>query len=309
MVEIALMKAMKNRKIAILTHASDKFESRNYLLGLLVEAWREAGGEIIVLSGTRHPEAADALFLHVDLTVIPDEYLAVAARYPVVINGRVRDISKRNVSANLIGIHDSYAGPVIVKTDRNCGGFPERQSQSALVLRAFRKLQRLLPWTWTGYLTSDRYPIYPSPGEVPRLVWHNRLLVVEKFIPEREGNYYATRHWLFLGDHEMSHRVFSINPIVKAANVMDRQYDLPVPDELRRLREELGLDYGKFDYVMVNGKPVLLDVNPTVGISSRINPSPHIRHIVAKLAPGLYSLLPPRAPVSPKTHNPDPGSS
>ena len=32
-----------------------------------------------------------------------------------------------------------------------------------------------------------------------------------------------------------------------------------------KLREQMGFDYGKFDYVIHEGKPILLDANKTVG--------------------------------------------
>jgi hypothetical protein len=37
------------------------------------------------------------------------------------------DISKLAISANLVGRGDAYAGPVIVKTNCNYGGVPERR--------------------------------------------------------------------------------------------------------------------------------------------------------------------------------------
>jgi hypothetical protein len=56
---------------------------------------------------------------------------------------------------------------------------------------------------------------------------------------------------------------------------------------------------------LLNGKPVLLDANPTIGIASRTNPSPHIRYLVEKLAPGLHAFLPPRTFTSPEPLNLD----
>ena len=36
-----------------------------------------------------------------------------------------------------------------------------------------------------------------------------------------------------------------------------------MPDELRNIRRDLGFDYGKFDYAIVNDRVVLYDVNRT----------------------------------------------
>lgn len=38
-----------------------------------------------------------------------------------------------------------------------------------------------------------------------------------------------------------------------------------VPDELIKLRQELGLDYGRIDFTIYDGKAVVLDVNKTIG--------------------------------------------
>ena len=70
----------------------------------------------------------------------------------------------------------------------------------------------------------------------------------------------------------MSQRLVSSRPIVKAANIVRRDYDLPIPDKLRAMREELGFDYGKFDYVVADGEVALLDANrtPTVGRNTKV---------------------------------------
>ena len=81
-------------KIAVLTHVKDNFVSGPYLLRFLVEVWKNIGIDIRVLRGTEHFEPADALILHPDLTIVPDDYLAFCKQYPLVINGGVRDISK-----------------------------------------------------------------------------------------------------------------------------------------------------------------------------------------------------------------------
>ena len=60
-------------KIAILTHERQQFESGSYLLHPLLSLWAKSGIEIVVLRGPKHYEPADALFMHIDLTVIPEE--------------------------------------------------------------------------------------------------------------------------------------------------------------------------------------------------------------------------------------------
>lgn len=277
-----------HHKVAVLTHPRDKFESGSYHLLKMIEIWRTLGIDVAVLHGIDRFEEADALFLHVDLTVIPEEYLAFCRRYPVVINGRVHDISKRKISRNLVTPGGPYQGEVIVKTDLNHAGRSEQRAVRLWRLR--RMLASCLPWGWTGNLTPESYPIFPSPAAVPGRVWKDSRLVVERFIPEREGKYYCLRQWLFLGNRSVGQRLVSPNPVVKAANIVRRDYDLPVPEALRAMREELGFDYGKFDYVIANGKAVLLDANrtPTAGLKTKV---PRRKNNAEELAPGLASFL------------------
>lgn len=91
--------------------------------------------------------------------------------------------------------------------------------------------------------------------------------MVERFLPEMVGSQFALRVWLFFGEREYSVRMFSDSQIVKAKNISHYEYLDRVPDSLRRERQRLGMDFGKFDYVEVNGEVILLDVNktPTVG--------------------------------------------
>ena len=277
-----------HHKVAVLTHPRDKFESGSYHLLTMIDIWRKSDIEVAVLHGIGHFEAADALILHVDLTVIPGEYLAFSRRYPIVVNGRVHDISKRRISRSLVTAGDPYPGAVIVKTDLNHAGRAEQRAMRLWRLR--RILAKCLPWVWTGNLTPEFYPVFPSLAAVPRPVWNDSRLVVERFIPEREGKYYCLRQWLFLGNRSVSQRLISPHPIVKASNVVRRDYDLPVPEALRTIREELGFDYGKFDYVIANGAVVLLDANrtPTAGRNTKV---PRRRNNAEELAPGLASFL------------------
>ncbi|MCE5195214.1 MAG: hypothetical protein LLF28_07200 [Nitrospiraceae bacterium] len=279
---------MKNKgKIAVLTHSKDNFKDYGYLLKLLCDEWEKTGIKVSVLIGVSCLEPADALILHTDLTKVPDEYLAFSKHYPLVINERAADISKRRVSKNLVNAADYYDGPVIVKTDRNAGGLPELLgSKPSLKERIKRKITRTLPFRLTGHVDANAYPIFAKPDDIPKSVWRNPSLVVEKFLPEKEGNYYCLRQWIFFGDSEISQRCFSYKPIVKANNVVSKEFDLPIPKSLRTLRTELGFDYGKFDYLVVNGEAVLLDANRTPTIISG-NIAERVKTNIKHLANGL----------------------
>ena len=278
-------------KVTVLTHANDNFETGPYVLSRVVESWKKIGIDVRILRGIGRFEAADALILHVNLTIVPDTYLDFCRQYPVVINGGVQDISKRKISSHLVSPQDFYCGPVIVKTNRNFGGAPERMiAQQRFLHRLISRVKRRLPWSWTGYLHPQEYPVFASSRDVPHAVWRNPHLVVEKFLPEREGHYYCLRNWIFFGDREVNRRVFSTNPIVKARNTTHHEDGFPVPGELRALRAKLRFDYGKFDYTLVNGETVLCDANHTPGIRQGIL-TPRQAFMVEELAQGLFSFF------------------
>jgi hypothetical protein len=90
---------------------------------------------------------------------------------------------------------------------------------------------------------------------------------VERFLPERDGNFYCLRTWVFLGPAETNSLCWAKSPIVKSHNVVKREAVPEVPQELRDIRQALGFDFGKFDYAIVDGRVVLYDVNrtPTLG--------------------------------------------
>jgi len=89
-------------------------------------------------------------------------------------------------------------------------------------------------------------------------------VVIEKFLPEIEDGHYHTRIYQFLGDRAICSRLVSTQPIVNVASTI-RIEDVTPPPEILAWRQQLAIDYGKLDYVMVDGRAVLLDVNKTVG--------------------------------------------
>jgi hypothetical protein len=243
---------------------------------------------------------ADVIIPHLDLTIIPNEYREFLSQYPVVINRDVIDISKSKISTNIIGQENTYDGPVIVKTDRNSGGLPEKRLLSKLyVIRAISsklsdgivsKLRRNGPdsiaWGDVKYLNSSDYPVFPSLQDVPKDIFDNKNLVVEKFLPEVEAGMYCVRYYNFLGDKDV-HKVYrSKEKIVKGSDQVQSE-GMPVPAELDAIRQELGMDYGKLDYVLRDGKVVLLDVNRTPGCEK----GQMARNMAHHLAEGIWSKL------------------
>src|SRR5260370_24794106 len=184
--------------IAILFHEnSRKRHLSSYAITFLAEFWRQDGTRVHYLFGTRKFVPADLLLIHVDLSVVPDEYLEFASRYPIALNRAAKDIRKSLISANLVRPGDSYSGKVIVKTDLNYGGSPER-----IIRRNPSLWRRLSPCLFvrdstdgSGFKAPFDYRIYNSLAEVPPAVFERNDVVVEKFLPEQEENFFFVRHY------------------------------------------------------------------------------------------------------------------
>lgn len=257
-----------------------------YLMSCLAELWREQGHRVTVGPSLRLD--ADIGILHVDRTFVPVQCVPDNPKGRPLLNASILDISKRRISKNLVGPDSNYTGQVIVKTDANSFGWPERAAMSNWILRRFyHLLGYAVSWRLTRELLCANYPVLDSLKCVPEWVWSRDDLVVEKFLPEVEGNEFMLRVWDFFGDQEYGVRLFSHNPIVKVRGITRYEYIDSVPESLRQVRRKLGMDFGKFDYVMVNGEAVLLDVNKTPTV--RAARSPNSNH--QRLASGLASYL------------------
>ena len=277
--------------IVVLTHERDRFRSRGYTLESFFAPWTAAGHDVRVHEGPHRPPPGDLAILHVDTTVVAEAYLEAARHYPIVVNGAVTDISKRRFSQQVVDRGSAYAGPVIVKTDLNCFGRPEafhkslRARWSALRLGPVRAFAQRIRHA-AG--RDPRYRIYGHPSEVPAAVWGDPRLVVEQFLPEHDERGYYLRTWMFLGDRGRCTRVLGPHPVVKGSDAIER-VPVPVPDEVRTWRQQLGFDYGKFDFVIHDGRPVLFDVNPTPGLFVAFSAA--VRAANADLARGIETWL------------------
>jgi hypothetical protein len=61
----------------------------------------------------------------------------------------------------------------------------------------------------------------------------------------------------------LNRRLLSPSPIIKGHPEFSEPVD--PPEELLEIRNRLGFDYGKFDYVMHKGKVHIIDANKTPG--------------------------------------------
>jgi hypothetical protein len=293
---------MQKRKILVLVHKDDAaFVYFKYLIKLLMKHWQDLGFAVEVARGIDHFVPADVVIPHLDMTIIPDEYRDFLAHYPVVINRNLVDISKSRISANILRRDDSHIGPVIIKTNFNSGGLPEKRLSSRMyLLRAISSklsnaispkpkqvLSDFSAWAHVKYLQPSDYPVFPSLQNVPEEIFENKNLVVEKFLPEVQDGWYCVRYYHFLGDQQVSELFRSKQEIVKGSD-NGELIEAPVPAELHAIRQRLGMDYGKIDYVLRGGKVVLLDVNRTPGTFGRGKLAQKIAH---GLAAGILSKL------------------
>lgn len=264
---------------------SDQPEQRmaSSLIGRLTYNWRARG--IKVHYGQSFAADADIGILHLDRTVVADADVPPVPQGLAVMNLGVRDISKRRYSTLLLTPGSAWDGPVIIKTDRNHFGLPEGAGTAAVWLRRLR-VALYGDWKRAGVLPHKTYPVLPSLRDVPDWVWQDRALIVERFIPERENGRFALRGAVFFGRRHYAFRLFSSDPLVKTGSMTGHEF-LPEADpDVQAFWQREKFDFGKIDYVMHDGKAVILDANKTPVIKS----PPDTPRLV-RLADGLEELI------------------
>src|SRR5450631_2391260 len=269
--------------IVVLEHRMQARLAIRYMAHEFIPAWERAGHRVLVHRGLGPPPAGDIALLHVDLTVVPESYLALARRYPRVLNGATRDIRKSRYSECLLRRGDPWPGRVLIKTEANHGGHID----DALRRMA---LQDGSGTDLAPQAVMDSYYLCRSMRDVPDAIWTTAGVIVEKFIPEEDelGNH--IRHWTFFGAEERSNRYRARVPLIRIADTIHRE-PVPVPDEMRALRARLGFDYGKFDYVKHEGRYYLLDANRTPGAPDDFVSDPAVRASLDRLAGGIEAFL------------------
>ena len=205
-------------RIGILHHARSSLLRSGYMINPISDRWKDRGAEVIDIIGTGTPVPVDVLLCHVDLSVVPEEYRRFAQNHPRVINLSAHDIRKRSYLDDLVGIEDPYTGPVIVKSNLNHGGFPERllgpQGSGAGRIAAgiLRSLQRRFGMVDEIRFKSD-YEIFPDRASVPPVRFRDGS-VVQPFRPERLDGEYVLREYYFFGEIEILSTEVGSDPIL-----------------------------------------------------------------------------------------------
>lgn len=278
-------------KLVVITHQFDFFAYRiggppapvtsPYLLFDVLKHLQALGHTFEVTRGPS-PRPGDVALLHVDSTIVDEQYLALASSYAGTINFGTRDISKRRVSRCLLAQGDAWDGKVIVKGNLNAGGYMEANHNEIALKFGF-------PQPHPGITKSPPYQVHDRLEDVPAEVWNDETRVVEKFIPEPDADGgFALHTWVFIGSSERCTRMVTSSEISKAGDVL-RYTSAEIPQQLRAERERLGFDFGKFDFVMHDGEPVLLDANRTPGVAAAIRPL--MKAGAPNLAEGLDELI------------------
>ena len=273
-------------KLDILT-AGESTVPPNYMIEGMFSLWRNAGWDILIRPAGAISRTPDVSICHVDRTYIDEAVMRRETAIAPVINGAVTDISKRRISSALVAQADDYAGPVIVKSNLNFHGSAERRARpfAARAMDALiRKAKTALPDNMRRAPIHYDYPIYDQKEDAPAWIWRDQNYIVERFMPERDGELYVTRSWVFFGNRNHVRLCRSTSPIVKSENTVSHDVLDTVPPELEAVRRSFGFDYGKFDYVEIDGVAVLLDANRTPTMTGR---TPRHMELLEHFATGL----------------------
>ncbi len=276
-------------RLVVIHHRAEteKSVARRYFVSLLCRSWAEQGIEVVHAFGADRFVPADVALLHVNLSIVPREYVELGRRYPTCLNGRLTNICKSVVSSVRTQPDDGYSGQVIVKSELNCAATPERKVVSALAKRRkwWQPRPRALPRETKALMPPDGFREYRvcAKQDVPDSVWAHPGLVVERFIPEQEGDGFVIYSTYVFGEQTITWRSTMGRCIARYADLIeDRRVD--TPQDVVEFARKLDVDFGKLDFLMHEGEPVILDVNKTLG-----NPSGDVT--AAHLASGVHAFF------------------
>ncbi len=277
----------KNRKIVVLLHENtSRYRLRRYMVHYLAQIWQQDGHTVEFVFGTKTYVPADICIVHVDLSVVPEKYIDYANRYPLALNGKIRDIRKSVISQNLVNRDSLYQGPVLVKSDLNYAGWPEKVYAYGAIPNLAEKVARKFGFKTNEFSTQYDYKYYHNIDAVPDEVFNNRDLVVEKYFEEMCEDLYCVNFLKFFGDAYQCVKVFSHQRVVTDACEVKREDIEPHP-QIIDIRNEIGIDFGKLDYCVVDNQVKLIDVNKTSGVTRRNHTAAYLM-IIRERANGLY---------------------
>ncbi len=283
------------RRVAVLHHETHYHRKTPYLIDFLIDIWRASGIEVIEVFGTSDFIPADVAILHIDVSVVPDMYIHFASQYPVVLNNLVKDICKATISLHLVSVDSPYQGPVIVKSNLNSAGYPERLIEHLESKPSPTLLQRLGRWITPRptrppvFQSNQDYQIFDRLSDVPRSFFDNSDVVVEKFFPQMEDGLYCVQNYVVLGKNGYGTFLAGEQPIVNVGTCKRFEINEPASEIIQYCTHHQ-IEYGKIDYVMSDGKAIVLDVNKTVGAGNFSRPA-ELFKCYEHLASGIYAYF------------------
>lgn len=251
----------------------------------LAAYWHDRG--IAIAVGQGFDPGSDACILHIDRSLITPDMVPPAPTGAPVLNGRVLDITKRRLSELEVRSGDDWDGPVMIKTILNHYGKPEREDTTPSAALRNRRRMAEISWRSARMLPEMTYPVLGHPRYVRRWVWDDPHYLVERLVTEMENGLYVLRGWMFLGDEGFGWKLVSPHPDVRFRDAHSFSFTADVPQELHAIRHRHGFDYGKFDYILKDGRPLVYDYNKT--------PAIHVEGIqpwLARLSRGIDAFLP-----------------
>lgn len=267
-----------------------------------------------VLAGV--PHAARAVLMHIDASCTngfiaraPELWEALRARGTTALNAQATDIRKRTLEARCDALGLPSAGAaregapderVIIKTNLNSGGAPERQLGRALggVANPFGEALNDTVRDASGYRVCRR-------DEVAADAWSDSTLVIERFIENPDGVFFRVHT---VGPATCVAEVWSELEIKKVTVGVRRRVNhfywrTPAGDKavgpstdtvarvvalVHRVHAGMGITFGATDCVMdASGTLVVVDANKTPGAAD-IASQPDV---VAHLRRGFDDLL------------------
>ncbi|ABI75994.1 hypothetical protein HNE_1662 [Hyphomonas neptunium ATCC 15444] len=275
-------------RIAILNNSGHSPGDRTHLTALLADQWRAAGIEVMELSGAGTFVEADLLFLNLSRPVLPEEYRRFAAQYPVSFNAGAGDLRKHLYADGLLRAGSPYKGAVIVKADHD---FitpitpPAPRAGFFSLLSGSRRPRASALQTLSA---NDNYRIYPSLNDVPPEKFGPGH-IVQKFLPEADAGRYVLRQYYFLGNAHFLSLLTSGASIIRTSTPQSLEEWSP-PEELLDLRAHLSLDYGRIDFVEVDGKPFVISVSRAPALPASAEPG-YVPPAYNRLAEALAEAL------------------
>lgn len=279
------------KTLAILHKRSAPAGESQHMVSLIAQDLEAMGIDVVHLEDTETFVPADALLVHIDRSVLPEAVTRFAAQYPKHVNGGALDIRKSRFADGLLAPGDSWPGPVIVKSDLNYGGMPEFWDLNVME-RGWQRIGRILSGDRTiRILSKEDYRIFPKLADMPA-DYFGPGNIVQKFLPEKDGDKNILREYFFLGDVHFENVERSANAIIDEDEHVSCLPFTPHP-RLLEARRKLSLDFGKIDYVMVDGEPFIFDANKTPGLGNGDYFQTHNRHMLKKFAEELSQIINP----------------